>query len=274
MRHSIGRRGAVGVAAAIMLSGVCLAGCTGGTVAGRPAPTVTGGAAGGLAPRRTAPLGAVARATVAVGPAAGHALIGSFIAKLRPGTATPFEARYVTAGRTSRKIVYAVRPPGELMFQDTALLSGNGIQIVANGSGEYLCRSPGRTRWACQQLDQASATVQNKIFDVYSAAYWATFLRAFAREPGFARYHVSTFMTMTTPPGRTSASVAGPNCLDFSPPGTQGINVVCIATPGVLGMVTFHAISFIIESYDSSPSASLFRLPPGATVTKLKAVQQ
>jgi hypothetical protein len=41
-----------------------------------------------------------------------------------------------------------------------------------------------------------------------------------------------------------------------------------VATPGVLGMVTFHAISFIIESYDSSPPAALFRLPPGAKITK------
>jgi hypothetical protein len=269
MRQSTGRRGTAAVAAAITLSGACLAGCTGGTVAGKPAATVTAGAAAGsLTPRRTAPLGAVTRATVAAGPAAGQALIGSFIAKLRPGTATPFEVQYVTAGRTSRKIVYAVRPPGELMFRDTALVSGNGIQIVANGSGEYLCQSPGHTRWACQKLDQAGAAVQNKIFDAYSAAYWATFLRAFASAPGFARYHVSTFTTMTTLPRRASAGVAGPNCLDFSPLGTQGIDVVCVAAPGVLGMVTFHAISFIIESYDSSPPAALFRPPPGAKITK------
>lgn len=44
--------------------------------------------------------------------------------------------------------------------------------------------------------------------------------------------------------------------------------MVCIAAPGVLGMVTFHAISFFIESYDPSPPASLFRLPPGAKITK------
>jgi hypothetical protein len=200
---------------------------------------------------------------LAGGAAAGRAAVDSFIAELQPGTAAPFEAQYVTTGSTARKIVYAVRPPGELMFQDTALVSGRGRQIVVNGSGEYLCLSPGHARWTCRQLDRASAAAQNETFGVYTPAHWAAFLKAYVPAPG-AR--VTTFTT--------SANLPGMNCLDFSPPGTRGIDVVCVAAPGILGLVTFHATAFMIESFDPSPPASLFGLPPGAKVTGLNTGQK
>jgi len=248
MSPSTGRRGAAAAAAAVLLGGLCLAGCTGVTASKKVTPPVTGGtAAGGTAADSPVPRGTVP---------AGRAAVDSFLAELQPGTAAPFEAQYLTTGRTSRKIVYAVRPPGELMFQDTGLLSGRGREIVVNGSGEYLCVTPGHRRWTCQRLDRASAAAQHKTFDVYTPAHWAAFLKAYVPAAGAK---VTTFTT--------SAHVAGMTCLDFSPPGTHGIDVVCVAAPGVLGLVTFHATGFMIESLDPSPPASLFGLPPGAKLT-------
>lgn len=249
-------RDAAAVTGAILLGGICLAGCTGVTTVGKPAHP--------------------APSTTARRVSGGAAVVGSFVAAMRHGAPRSFEVRYLTAGRTSRKIVYAVRPPGGLLFQDTALLTGRGREIVVNDSGAYLCRSPGHARWTCQQLDKASAATQNKSFGVYTVAYWAAFLRAFAHAPGFARYHVTAFTTMraATPAVRPPSGAGGRNCLDFSPPGTHGIDVICTAGPGILGLVTYHATTFLLESFDPSPPASLFGLPPGATVTRLKPGQQ
>ena len=142
------------------------------------------------------------------------------------------------------------------LFQDTGLLSGKGRRIVINGSGAYLCRSPGHSRWTCQRLDTAAVAAQEKSLAVYTPAYWAAFLKSYVPPTG------STVATFTT-----SLNVTGMNCLDFSPPGTHGINVVCTAAPGILGLVTYHGITFMINSFDPSPPASLFVLPPGAKVT-------
>jgi len=136
-----GHRGAAAaVTAAVLLGGACAAGCTGMTPANELAHPVAGGTA-----------------TIGHPVTGGQAVIDSFTARLRRGAATPYEAQYFTAGRASRRIVYAVRPPGELLFRDTALVSGKGREIVLNGSGEYLCRSPGHARWACERLGKAGA---------------------------------------------------------------------------------------------------------------------
>jgi hypothetical protein len=47
------------------------------------------------------------------------ATIDSFSTKLQSGTATPFEATYVTTGSAPATIVYAVQPPTGVAFDDT-----------------------------------------------------------------------------------------------------------------------------------------------------------
>ena len=87
MSPSTGHRGAAAAAAAVLLGGLCLAGCTGVTASKKVTPTVTGGtAAGGTAADSPVPRG--------TGPA-GRAAVDSFLAELQPGTAAPFEAQYL-----------------------------------------------------------------------------------------------------------------------------------------------------------------------------------
>jgi len=245
-------------AAAVALGGLFLAGCTGGTAAGKPADPVASGTAG-----------------IGHAVAGGEAVIDSFTATLQPRAARSFEAEYNNAGRGAPGVVYAVRPPDGLLFKVIPLARGKSrFQVVMNGSGEYSCTSPGTgpARWTCRQMSKAVVAAQNRVVTLYGAARWAAFLKAFARAPGFARYHVHTFITMGHPiPGvRRSPVGTGWRCLDFSPPGTQGIDVICTAAPGILGLVTYRAISFIMGSYTTSPSASLFDLPPGAKIIKLE----
>ena len=105
----------------------------------------------------------------------GQAVIDSFTAKLQSGAATSFEAKYFAVGSKPAEILYAVRPPGGLLFEDIAMPGGKeapGTQIVVNGSGEYLrTRRGGHARWACRQLGKASAAVHNTTFGIYTVAH-------------------------------------------------------------------------------------------------------
>jgi hypothetical protein len=272
-----GSRGAAAaLAGAILLGGLCQAGCTGVSPARKPAhrggTAASGTAVRVLVPPGNGPRGTAPGVMMAAGTTDGKALIRSFIARLQPGAPTSFEAEYLPAGRTARKIVYAVGRSGELLFQDTALLSGRGRQLVLTASGDYLCRSPGHARWACQQLDQASAAAQRKAFAVYTAPHWAAYLKTVAFAAG-AR--AATFRSANMPRIGKAAPDDGTNCIDVRPAGAVGFNVICAAAPGVLGSVVLCTgrTSFLLESYEPAPPASLFRLPPGATVTRLTAGQ-
>jgi hypothetical protein len=148
---------------------------------------------------------------------------------------------------------------------------------VVNGSGEFLCiqRGTGQARWTCQQLSQASAAAENKTFAIYTAAHWAAYLKTVALAAG-------TEVTMPAMPaagsGMTSegARDAQANCISFRAAGATGFSVICATAPGVLGSVVpcTGPTSFLLQSYNPAPPASLFQLPPGAKVTRLKAGKQ
>jgi len=59
------------------------------------------------------------------------------------------------------------------------------------------------------------------------------------------------------------------NCVDFNAGGALGTSTICSTEQGILGYVKVasDSTSFEIQSYSTSPPASLFELPPGATVT-------
>jgi hypothetical protein len=59
-------------------------------------------------------------------------------------------------------------------------------------------------------------------------------------------------------------------CVDFVAAGVAGASKICTTSQGILGYVRVasDATSFELKSYSTSPRASLFRLPRGATVTK------
>jgi hypothetical protein len=87
-----------------------------------------------------------------------------------------------------------------------------------------------------------------------------TFLRDFALAVGFAGDKV----------GSSHLTVNGfsMRCIDFRAAGVTGTSKICTTAQGLLGYVKVadDSASFELKSYSTSPSASLFRLPPGATV--------
>ncbi len=199
--------------------------------------------------------------------------IDQFTASMKSGEATPFEATYVTTGSSPATIVYAVQPPKDLVFRDTP--SGGGtvdgaprLDIVMNGSGEYLCTpSSSGSGGSCERLPAARAALQNRILDFYTPSHWVTFLRGFALAAGFAGDKVSS----------SSLTMNGfrMNCVDLVTPGVHGISQICTTEQGILGYVKVAAdsTSFRIRSYSTSPSSSLFRLPPGARIKNVQTKQ-
>jgi hypothetical protein len=189
--------------------------------------------------------------------------IDAFTTKIGSGGPTSFEATYLTTGSSPATIVYAVQPPNGLAFTDTPSTTGAAtVDIVVNPTGEYSC-SPGPSGAAptCEKLGTATAASENKLFAVYTPAHWVGFLRDFSLAAGIAGDKVSS-STMTV-------NGFALQCVDFVAPGVPGTSTICSTAQHLLGYVKVASndTSFQITKYTTSPSASLFELPPGATVT-------
>jgi hypothetical protein len=197
--------------------------------------------------------------------------IDAFTTKMS-NTPTSFEATYKTTGGSPATIVYAVQPPKALAFKDTPSGKGNSsndVDVVVNSSGEYFCSppttagAPASSPWTCQKLQKTDAATENEILGFYTPAHWVTFLRDFSLAAGLAGDKVTT----------SSKTVNGfsMSCVDFVAPGVAGTSTICTTTEGILGYVKVAQVStsFEITNYSSSPSSSLFQLPPGAKVTTI-----
>ncbi|HEY2213448.1 MAG TPA: hypothetical protein VGH31_00225 [Acidimicrobiales bacterium] len=192
------------------------------------------------------------------------ATIDSFTTKLQSGAATTFEATYITTGSSPATIVYPVQPPQGVAFDD-APTGGTGdstpVHLVVNSSGEFACSQSGGSKWSCDKLGTASAATENKIFDFYTPSHWVNFLKEFSLAAGIAGDKV-TSSTMTV-------NGFALNCVDFRASGVPGTSTICSTQQGILGYVKVatDSTSFEIQKYSTSPPASLFQLPAGATVT-------
>ena len=192
------------------------------------------------------------------------ATIDSFTQNLQSTKDTPFEATYTTTGDSPATVVYAVDPSsGGLAFHQTQSGSdASYVQVIVNMSGEYVCHQSGSGgTWSCQKLGKADAATENKIFDVYTPSHWITFLNGVAVVAGLAGDKVTT-STM-------SLNGFAMHCVDLVAKGMTGTSTICSTPQNILGYVKVasNSTSFQITNYSSSPAASLFQLPPGATVT-------
>jgi hypothetical protein len=192
------------------------------------------------------------------------ATIDAFSSTLQSGAATPFEATYVTTGSAPATVVYAVQPSSEVAFSETP--SGGGgtpVHLVVSSTGEFACTRPSApgSQWTCQKLGTATAATENKIVDFYTPSHWIGFLKDFSLAAGLIGDKVTS----------SSMTVNGfaMSCVDFETSGVPGTSTICTTSQGILGYVKIasDSTSFEIQSFSSTPSASLFELPPGATVT-------
>jgi hypothetical protein len=192
------------------------------------------------------------------------ATIDSFTQNLQSNQSSPFEATYTTTGSSPATVVYAVDPSsGGLAFHETQTgANASNLQLIVNSSGEYVCNQSGSSgAWSCQKLGKADAATENKIFDFYTPSHWISFLKGVSLVAGLAGDKV-TSSTM-------SLNGFDMNCVDLVAHGVPGTSTICSTSQGILGYVKVasDSTSFQITNYSSSPSTSLFQLPPGATVT-------
>jgi len=189
--------------------------------------------------------------------------IKTFTEGLKAGEVMAFSATYVTTGSSPTTIVYSVRPPHEFSFLQTGTSSSSSkLDLVSNASGEYSCTAAtSESGWTCMKLGRAQAIAQNDLVSLYTPSHWITFLETFSVAAGFAGDKV----TNST---RTVNGVSM-RCVDFSAKGVKGRSTICSTPQNILGYVKVagNPTSFELKSYTTSPSASLFKLPPGAKIT-------
>ncbi len=192
------------------------------------------------------------------------ATIDSFTQSMQSTKDSAFEATYTTTGSAPATVVYAVDPSsGGLAFHETQTGSdASNVQVIANSSGEYVCNQGGSgATWSCQKLGQADSAAQNKIFDIYTPSHWISFLKGVSLVAGLAGDQVTT--------STKSLNGFDMNCVDLIAKGLGGTSTICSTSQGILGYVSVasDSTSFQITNYSSTPAASLFQLPPGASVT-------
>ncbi len=192
-----------------------------------------------------------------------RATIDSFTQKINAGQNVPFQATYTTTGSSPATIVYATNPStNELAFHLTQTgASASSTQFIVNSSGNYLCNQSGSS-WSCDKLDKASAADEQNIVDFYTPSHWVNFLKGVSLVAGLAGDKVSS-STMSI------SGFSGMSCVDLVAKGVAGTSTICTTQQNILGYVKVaqDSTSFQITNYSGSPSASLFQLPPGATVT-------
>jgi hypothetical protein len=169
-----------------------------------------------------------------------------------------------TTGSAPATVVYAVDPAsGGLAFHEAQTgANASSVQLIVNSSGEYTCTQSGSGgAWSCQKLGTTSAASQNQIFDLYTPSHWIGFLKGVSLVAGLAGDKVTS--------STRSLNGFDMSCVDLVAHGVTGTSTICSTSQGILGYVKVAAdsTSFQITNYSSSPAASLFQLPPGATVT-------
>ncbi len=190
-------------------------------------------------------------------------VVDSFNSKLNTAPTT-FEANYTTTGSAPATVTYAAQLPDDVAFTLTPT-GGSGdtapVHLVQNSSGQYGCQQSSSGQWSCAKLTGTGSASENSVIDFYTPGHWQKFLSGLALAAGFAGDKVST-STM-------SLNGFDMSCIDLVASGVAGKSTICTTSQGILGYVNVasSSTSFEITSFSSSPSASLFQLPPGATIT-------
>jgi hypothetical protein len=200
---------------------------------------------------------------------ANRSIINAFNKNLKSGEKVAFEATYVTTGNAPVTVIYAVDPPKEVDFQEApggpgTQAGNNAFDLVANSSGGYSCSpssSGAGSAWSCTKLGNTKSVVQSGVVAIYTPAHWIAFLDVVAIAAGLAGDSVKS----------THETINGfaMDCVNLVVQHVSGTSTLCTTSQGILGYV--HAAgdstSFEIRSYTKSPPASVFELPPGATIT-------
>jgi len=195
----------------------------------------------------------------------GDAAISSLSSKISASDTKAYAVTYLTTGSPPITTVYAASPPHDFAF--TTTLSGSHIDVFASSAGEYGCNrasASGSMGWTCLKLEGTAIDTYKAMYALYSGAYWIDFLKIYSAAAALQGVTVSS-STMSIPGFNLQCVVLRNKNPKTSP------SKWCVTSQGILGYVSVSAkgADFEIKSYSPSPAASLFQLPPGATVTTI-----
>ena len=201
----------------------------------------------------------------------GNAAINSVTAKLKTSDTSAYEVTYVTTGSSPATIEYAASPPHGFAFD--ADTSSGLLDVFQGSAGQFACTksSPagsGSTSWSCLKLQGSYVATYKAMYALYSGAYWIDFLKIYS---AVAALHGVTIRSSTMSVNGFSLQCA---IVTSGSGANASTSKWCVTSQGILGYVSVSQKSadFEIKSYTSSPSASLFALPPGATITTIPTI--
>lgn len=205
----------------------------------------------------TAPSGGGTPTTAA---ASGAAALSNLASKLQTGEASAYDAVYKnTGGSNLTSIEIAEQPPSSFAFKTTG--SSGVSEVIGTSKGIDACnQSSGSSTWTCVNLGTSLAATYEEATQLFTGKYWAGLLETYKADAAAAGVHVTT----------SSMTAAGVplQCVTYTGGAVKQGGEVCVTAQGALGYVHSFTTNevFQLSSYSTSPSASLFQPPAGATV--------
>jgi hypothetical protein len=186
--------------------------------------------------------------------------LNAFTSKINTNPNASYEATYVTTGSSPATITIATSPPKDFLFEG----GGSTGRLLQNSTGSYACTETTSGGWSCTRLSAATFNTQKAVYALYSGSYWIDFLKIYSTVAGLAGVSIkASSMTVNGFPLSCIVVNAKTN--------STGTSTWCETSTGVLAYVqaTSNGTAFELKSYSTSPAASLFSLPAGATVNTL-----
>jgi hypothetical protein len=199
--------------------------------------------------------------------------IDALTSKIKAGQTATYVVTYKTTGSAPATIRVAASPPKDFAFTDTASTGQGTTDLIENASGAYSCsQASGRgAKWSCAKFDQGSASDFAAAEVLYTPKYWVDFLTPL-RYAGLAGISI-TSSTMTVNGFDLQCIVVTGNTgsTTTSTGGSASSSTVCVTQQGIIAYAktSTDSTAFEITGYSTSPPASLFQVPAGATVSTM-----
>jgi len=177
------------------------------------------------------------------------AKIGALSSLLKKADKATYKAQYaIVNGSTTQMLTIEQSPP-------KSVFTTKGDRVIDTGKTTYYCTTSGKATCVSSKTTNPLASLEA----VFSAASVLAELQAGQAQ---ADAHVAGYNITFT-----SGSYAGQSasCANLS---TSAESVkYCVTQQGIVAFVSSLSATFTLTSYSSSPPASDFALPAGATVT-------
>ncbi len=198
----------------------------------------------------------------------------SLQSEIQKGEKASYEATYETTGGSglSNIITFAQEPGGKYAFTEPGTAGSGATDVVGDGKNQYECtQSSAGAQWTCLQSAEAAGT------SGYGAAPFFDFTGAFVYGLAEALQVEAAIEGFKVTNSTMSVNGIPLKCVSLRGKvnGQEGDYEWCVTSDGILGLARYaggsagDGSSFEITKLNTSPPASIFEPPPGASFTAL-----